>query len=217
MVQHALDRGYEVVGVCREKSVDKLDEFKERMTVFPGATNDREVIRQAVAGCDGVLTVLVPWGVKQYSTGTAQAVLDHAPPGARLVFSCGWHITRDGKDVYSRKFRLLVSLFGRVAKLARFADLEDQVEACRRVFESDTRWTVVRGSDLEEGESQGLPVWSRHVGDPILESNLTRRVDFALFMVEALTNDELIQEAPAIVGRQTPSALAHAGEAGLDG
>jgi hypothetical protein len=84
------------------------------------------------------------------------------------------------------------------------------VEACRRVFASDTRWTVVRGSDLEEGESQGLPVWSRHVGDPILESNLMRRVDFALFMVEALENDDLVQEAPAIVGRQTPSALAHA-------
>jgi hypothetical protein len=54
---------------------------------------------------------------------------------------------------------------------------------------------------LEEGESQGLPAWSRHVGDPILESNLTRRVDFALFMVEAFENDELIHEAPAIVGR----------------
>ncbi len=69
----------------------------------------------------------------------------------------------------------------------------------------------MRGSDLEEGESQGLPVWSRHVGDPILVSNRTRRIDFALFMVEALENDELIQEAPAIVGRETPSALAYAG------
>ena len=66
---------------------------------------------------------------------------------------------------------------------------------------------------LEEGESQGLPVWSRHVGDPILESNLTRRVDFALFMVEAFENDELVHEAPAIVGRQSPSALAHAASA----
>ncbi len=28
MVQHALDRGYEVVGVCREQSVGKLDAFK---------------------------------------------------------------------------------------------------------------------------------------------------------------------------------------------
>jgi hypothetical protein len=210
MVQHALDRGYQVVGVCREQSVGKLDAFKGRITVIPGATNDREVIRRAVAGCDGVLTVLVPWGVHQYSTGTAQAVLDYAPPGARLVFSCGWHITRDGKDVYTRKLKAFVKVFGGLARLARYADLDDHVEACRRVSASDTLWTVVRGSDLEEGESQGLPVWSRHVGDPILESNITRRVDFALFMVEALKNDELIHEAPAIVGCQTPSALAHA-------
>jgi hypothetical protein len=209
MVQHALDRGYEVAGVCREESVGKLDGFMGRMTVLAGATNDPEVIKRAVAGCDGVLVVLVPRGVHGYATGTAQAVLDHAPPGARLVFSCGWHITRDGQDVYSWKLKALVNVAGPLARLARFADLDDQVEACRRVFASDTRWTVVRGSDLEEGDSQGLPVWSRHVGDPILKSNRTRRVDFALFMVEALQNDELIHEAPAIVGRQTPSALAH--------
>ena len=210
MLRHALDRGHEVVCVCRAQSVGKLDDFKGRVTVVPGATNDREVIRKAVAACDGVLTVLVPWGVQQYSTGTAQAVLDYARPGARLIFSCGWHITRDGRDVYSWKLRALVPVFRVLARLTRLADLDDQVEACRRIFASDTRWTVVRGSDLEEGESQGLPVWSRHVGDPILESNITRRIDFALFMVAALENDELIQEAPAIVGCKTPSALAHA-------
>jgi hypothetical protein len=210
MVQHALDRSYEVVGVCRKKSVKKLDRFDGRITVVPGATNDPEVIQRAVAGCDAVLVVLVPWGVRQYSSGTVQAVLDHAEPGARLVFSCGWHITRDGRDQYSRKFLWMVKVFGWVAKLLRAAELDDQVEACRRVFASDTRWTVVRGSGLEEGESQGVPVWSRHVGDPILQSDRTRRVDFALFMVEALQNDELIHEAPAIVGCQTPSALAHA-------
>jgi hypothetical protein len=63
---------------------------------------------------------------------------------------------------------------------------------------------VVRGSDLEEGDSQGLPVWSRHVGDPILAGNLTRRVDFARFMVQALTDDELIHEAPAISHATAP-------------
>jgi NAD(P)-dependent dehydrogenase (short-subunit alcohol dehydrogenase family) len=210
MVQHALDRGHEVVGVCRARSVDKLAAFGDRITIVPGATNDRDVIRRAVAGCDGVLTVLVPWGVQQYATGTAQAVLDCAAPNARLVFSCGWHITRDGKDVYSRSLRWTVAIFGRVARWLRFADLDDQVEACRRIFASDTRWTVVRGSDLEQGDSEGLPVWSRHVGDAILASNRTRRIDFALFMVAALENDELIREAPAIVGCRTPSALAHA-------
>ena len=207
MVQHALDRNYEVIGVCRKQSVDKLDAFKDRITIIPGATNDTEVIRKAVAGCDGVLTVLVPWGVNDYASGTAQAVLDHAPANARMIFSCGWHITKDGQDVYSWQFKAMLSVIGWLARLVRVFDLNDQVEACRRIFSSDTRWTVVRGSDLEEGESQGLPVWSRHVGDPILESNLTRRVDFALFMVEALDDDGLIQEAPAIVGCESPSAL----------
>src|SRR5512137_1253893 len=142
MVQHALDRGYEVVGVCRERSVGKLDSFKGRITVIPGATNDREVIKEAVAGCDGVLTVLVPWGFHRYSSGTAQAVLDFARPGARLVFSCGWHITKDGRDEYSRSFKAILKAATWFGRLIRAVDIDDQVEACRRIFESDTLWTV---------------------------------------------------------------------------
>ncbi|RZQ65657.1 NAD(P)-dependent oxidoreductase [Amycolatopsis suaedae] len=208
LVGHSLDRGYEVVGVCRERSVGKLAAVADRITIVPGPTNDAGVIREAVAGCDGVLTVLVPWGVQQYSSGTAQAVLDHAEPGARLVFSCGWHISRDGRDRYSWRFRTALRLATWAGRVVRAVEIDDQVEACRRIFASDRRWTVVRGSDLEEGESQGLPVWSRHVGDPILASNLTRRTDFALFMVHALTDDTLVGEAPAIVGRLSPSARA---------
>ena len=217
MIQHALDRGYDVVGVCRPESVHKLARFEGRIEVIPGRTDDREVIRRAVRGCDGVLTVLVPWGVQHYASGTAQAVLDHAEPNARLVFSCGWHITRDGKDVYSKKLLWFVKVFGWLGRLTRMADLSDQVEACDRIFASDTRWTVVRGSDLEEGESQGLPAWSRHVGDPILRSNLTRRIDFALFMVAALENDALVHEAPAIVGCHTESARRHGTQPAIAG
>lgn len=209
MIQHLLDRGHEVVGVCRLESVGKLARFADRMTIHPGKTNDRAVIQRAVAGCDGVLVVLAPWGIQQYSSGTAQAVMDFAEPGARLVFSCGWHISRDGADRYSWFFRAFVALFSFLGRVTRFAELDDQVEACRRIFASDTRWTVVRGSDLEEGASEGLPVWSRHVGDPILASNRTRRVDFALFMVAALEDESLVRECPAIVSSKCASALAH--------
>jgi uncharacterized protein YbjT (DUF2867 family) len=201
MVQHLLDQGVEVVGVCRPESVGKLARFGDRVTVIPARTDDRAAVGRAVAGCDGVLTVLVPWGVHGYATGTARAVLDQAEPGARLVFSCGWHITRDGLDRYGLWLRILVSVFGPVARLFRFADLDDQVRACDAVFASDTAWTVVRGSDLAEGPSEGLPVWARHVGDPALARNLTKRVDYALFMVHALTEPTLVREAPAISGR----------------
>ena len=100
MVRHTLDHGYEVVGVCREQSIAKLDEFANRIELHGGATDDREVIEKAVAGCDGVLVVLVPWGMNHYASGTAQAVLDLAPRDARLVFSAGWWPSRDGHDVF---------------------------------------------------------------------------------------------------------------------
>lgn len=209
MIQHALDKGYSVVGVCRPQSVHKLEHVKNQIHIVPGMTNDREVIEKAVAGCNAVLTVLAPWGVQQYSTGTAQAVLDYAQPEARLIFSCGWHISRDGKDVYRWQLKTFEKVFGFLAKVFRLADLSDQVEACKRIFASSTRWTVVRGSDLEEGEGQGLPIWREHVGDPALKSNRTRRTDFAFFMVAAIENDNLIQQAPAIVGCQSASALAY--------
>ena len=82
MIRHHLDRGYEVVGVCREKSVPKLDDLKGRIELVPGDTNDGSVIERAVKGCNGVLTVLVPWGRKRYASGTARAVLDYARPAA---------------------------------------------------------------------------------------------------------------------------------------
>ncbi|WP_206188954.1 hypothetical protein [Streptomyces hirsutus] len=138
-------------------------------------------------------------------------MLDLAPAGARLVFSCDRHITRDGKDVYALELRAFVAVFGVLAGPARFADPRDRAEACCRVFVGYTCWTVVRGSGPEEGESRGPPAWSRHVGDPVLADDITRRVDFALFRAEAITDDEPVHEAPAIVGCRTPVARAHAG------
>ncbi|SFB13337.1 NAD(P)H-binding [Poseidonocella pacifica] len=208
MIEHALARGYEVTGVCRPESVGKLARFADRITVHPGRTDDRAVIKAATRGCDGVLVVLAPWGVQDYASGTARAVLDLAPPKARLVFSCGWHISRDSRDRYGWKIRVIVGFGTPILRALRVADLDDQVRATNLVFASDRDWTVVRGSDLEEGPSEGLPVWARHVGDPILASNLTRRTDFALFMVVALTDPALIREAPAITGRNGLSARA---------
>lgn len=211
MIGHALERGYEVQGVCRPESVAKLARWGDRIRVFPGRTDDRKVVAKALQGCDGALTVLVPWGVRGYATGTAKAVLDLANPGARVIFSCGWHISRDGLDRYPFSLRLQMRIIPPIVKLFRIADIGDQERAVAAVFASDRDWTVVRGSDLEEGPSEGLPVWSTHVGDPVLASNRTRRTDFALFMVAALTDPSLIRQAPAIVSRAAASARAAPG------
>lgn len=210
MIEHALAAGYEVSAVCREQSLPKLTRFVGRIQLHGAATDDANAIRRASAGCDAVLTVLVPWGVQRYASGTAKAVLEQAPTQARLIFSCGWHISRDGKDRYSWKLKAMVAFFGTVARWLRVVELDDQVRAAELIFNSDRRWTLVRGSDLDEGPSEGLPIWSQHVGDAALSSNRTRRIDFAHFMVDAINNDELIQQAPAICSCKSESALVYA-------
>ncbi|WP_420843415.1 NAD(P)H-binding protein [Mariprofundus ferrooxydans] len=169
MVQHALDRGYEIVGVCREQSVPKLADFEGRITIIPGATNDREVIKRAVSGCDGVLTVLAPWGVQQYSSGTAQAVMDFAEPGARLIFSCGWHISRDGKDVYSWKLKALVRAS---SKTSIYHPVEASAKrGCMPVKRSPTPSSslsmplshVVQASMMADGRKKGSKNLSRAI------------------------------------------------------
>lgn len=212
MTAHALDRGYRVTGVCRPESVGKLSRFKDYITVVPGDTSDPDVIGSAIKGCDGVLTVLVPWGTDGMATRTALTVLERTDPGARLIFSAGWHIRRDEHDRYPLRDRLTTWAFGRLARLTGMADINDHVRAARLIFASDRDWTLVRTSDLEDGDSEGLPVWAPHVGDPVLQSNRTRRTDFALFMVNALTDDSLIHQAPALVSRA--SASVHAGHSG---
>src|SRR2546422_6618659 len=88
LVKECLERGYKVVGLCRPVSVQKLDEFGDRITIVPGFSSDREIIRQAVKGCDGVITIIVAPGSRSstYATDTVRNVLVEASD-ARLVFS----------------------------------------------------------------------------------------------------------------------------------
>ena len=76
------------------------------------------------------------------------------------LFPCGWHISRDGQDRYSLRQRFIYGLFTFIGWATRMADISDQLRATEMIFGSDTAWTVVRGSALEEGESEGLPTWS---------------------------------------------------------
>jgi len=151
MVQQALDRGYEVVGVCRERSVSNLWRSKAHHSHSRCGQTDRQVIQQAVAGCDGC-SPAGPVGGSPVRDGNGQAVLDYARPKARLIFSCGWHITRDGQDVYPQ------SLKGREARrwlrrLTHIVDIDDQLEAWRRIFARDTRWMSLRGATSKRRES----------------------------------------------------------------
>ena len=160
-----------MVGVCREQSVGKLEGFKGRITVVPGATDDAGVHQESSRGmrrCAGSTRAAGrPRILDGNGAGCSRLRASGRPP--RVLVGVAHQPRRPGRLLVEAQSAREVRRLGRARHSLR--DLNDQVEACRRVFASDTRWTLVRGSDLEEGESQGLPVWSRHVGDPILASN----------------------------------------------
>jgi hypothetical protein len=85
MVQHALNRGYEVIAVCREESVGTLDGFKGRITIVPGANRRPRGHQARGPGCDGVLVVLVPRGVHGYALATRSFCAGWCRPSWDLV------------------------------------------------------------------------------------------------------------------------------------
>lgn len=198
LIEESLLQGYRVTAICRPQSIAKLWLWEGIIDIIPSYSDDQEILAKVLADVDVVLTVMVCWGMKGYATNTVEAVLKGAPETARLIFSSGWHISRDGLDKYPLSLHCFVRVFGAVARCLRIADIRDQERAARRIFESDRPWTLVRASDLEEGESEGMPVWAEHVGDVRIQHNRLRRMDFAKFMVAAINDKALLQKAPAI-------------------
>ena len=81
--------------------------------------------------------------------------------------------------------------------------------ACRRVFASDTRWTVVRGATSRRARARACPCGAGTSATPSSRATSPAAWTLPCSWWSPPTN-ELVHEAPAIVGRQTPSALAHA-------
>jgi hypothetical protein len=198
LVQECLARSYEVVGVCRESSVPKLGRLADKIVVVPGYTSDREVVREAVHQCDGVLAIIIaPGRNSTYATDTVKAVLAEAPD-ARLVFS-GSDAASEIRAGETRPFvnRCELVLGGKIAWLFNLANVSDMLAATELIYASPTRWTVVRGPWLKQGESQGMPV-AGSLGDSTVAAKEVRRIDFAKFMVAALDDDSLVHQAPVI-------------------
>lgn len=51
MAQHCLAKCYDVTGLCRPESAEKLWSFADGITLMTGDTSDPATIARAVAGC----------------------------------------------------------------------------------------------------------------------------------------------------------------------
>ncbi len=92
-VRETLKRGYEVVAVCRESSVARLDEFAdhEGFTLMKApVVSDEATLTGALAGCDAVVAVLIT--VRQLkATGLVMSLAKATAANGvkRMVFTAG--------------------------------------------------------------------------------------------------------------------------------
>ena len=100
-----------------------------RMTIVPGATDDPEVIKRAVAGCDGSPRCAGSARSARVLDGhRAGSARSRASRGAtRVLLRLAHHPRRQGRVLAEAQGHREVRR--PLARLTRFADLDDQVEA----------------------------------------------------------------------------------------
>ena len=155
LVRELLNRGYQVVAVCRHSSVEKLDEFTDRdgFTVMTAsAVADEVTLIQALAGCDAVVAVLIAVRcLKATELVTSLAKATAANGVKRLLFTAG-EVTavREEGEVYTLRQRFMLALIPIIMRLTPYS-VTDMLKASVMVSQQpDWEWTIVCAPTLRD-------------------------------------------------------------------
>ena len=191
-VRQALERGYETVGVCRDSSVGKLDEFTscdEFTSMSAPVVSNEHMLTQALAGCDAV--VAVPISVRRLKATelvTALAKATAANGVKRLVFTAGEvTVAPEADEVPTLRQRLMLPGFMFVTWFTPYS-LSDMRKASALIkLQAEWEWTIVRAPTLTDTPPVGYrfcklsEVTSKHV---------LSREDYAACLLDCFTEPD---------------------------
>ena len=189
-VSRLLDGGHVVSAFVRD--AQRVQASHDRLDVVTGDVFDAEAVQNAVQGQDAALIVI---GVRDkadreslVSAGVANIVpaLERAGVG-RVAF-----LSIMGVGQSRRNLGVMRHVLPRVLKDA-FAHREIAEDAVRR---SGLEWVIVRAVRLVDGPATGR----YRAGEDVRVGMFTRisRADVAEFMVDQLTRDRFLRQAPSI-------------------
>lgn len=202
LLAQALAAGHDVHALARAPS--KLPAGHPRLTVVHGNVKDASAVRQTVAGTDAVLSTLGATDrhdpdVRRVGTANILAAM-HEHGIRRLVVMGGFHLDFPGDpDNVGRKLIVpIIKLMGIV--------VEDTTAMSAAIQASDLDWTVVRAPRVVASKRTApartgtfkLGPWSK-----VSKANVAR------FMLDCLTEDATIRQAPMICNRARPVGAIH--------
>lgn len=189
LVEKALSKGHIVTAFVRDAS--KLGTTHDKMKIVTGNALDPAQVEDAVRGSDAVLSTLGPKGkpavmAAQSTQNIVDAMEKHGVKRLVLVSVAGIAVPQD-----NRKKNLIDGLLKLLLKDV-FLDRENQIAVLNA---STVEWVAVRVPRLTDEPAKGSV--RAFFGSPNPSFKVTR-ADLADFMLEQLTSDQWLRQAPIL-------------------
>ncbi|MFC1595563.1 NAD(P)-dependent oxidoreductase [Gemmatimonadota bacterium] len=192
LVSDSLNRGYEVVAVCRDESVGKLDEFTANngFTVISApVVSDDVILNQALVGCDAVITMLITARrLKATALVMSLARAASANNVNRLIFTAGemTAVPEEGENITLRQ-RIMITVIPPLMWLTPYS-MSDMLKSSELINQQpDWDWTIVRAPTLRDTPPVGYRFCS--ISEVTSKHSLSRD-DYAACMLDSLAEPE---------------------------
>lgn len=195
LIKQALAAGNQVVAFARNPS--KIDVTHEHLTIVQGQLTDTAAIERAVRASDAVISVLGsnPRKAKKrkpLTQGMRNILAAMQVTGVRRLIIASTPSASDPKDMPDFKFKLLAG----VLKFLKRPAYEEVVGVARLVRESDTDWTILRVSTLNNNPGSGK-IRAGYLGGVQAGTNISR-ADLAAFMLAQVQDRTYLHQAPVL-------------------
>jgi putative NADH-flavin reductase len=195
LIEQALAAGNQVVAFARNPL--KIGASHERLTIVQGELTDTPAVERAVGGADAVISVLGPRpqediNSKPLTQGMQNILAAMQKTNVRRIIISSTPSASDPNDLPDFKFKVLVAIVKSVMRPA----YEEIVNVARIVRKSDTDWTIVRVSLLNNNPGSGR-IRAGYLGKKQVGTNISR-ADLAAFMLKHVQDTTYLRQAPAI-------------------
>jgi putative NADH-flavin reductase len=204
LVREALNRGREVVAVCRHSSAGKLNEFAGRHgfnAVTPNVVSDSEALTRALDGCDAVVAVLIT--VRQLKATDLVKSLARATAATRvkrLMFTAGEiSVVREPGETYTLRQRLMLAYYTPLAWLLGYSLTDMRKASVALKQQTDWEWTIIRAPTL----SDVPPVGYRFCRlSDITAAHVLSREDYAACLLDSIDVPDHHRRSLAVVAAE---------------
>jgi len=201
LVGESLRHGYQVVAMCRESSVGRLEEFADHQgikMVSAPVVSDKATLARALVGCDAVVGVMISVGRLKATDLVASLSLAAEANGVRrMVFTAGEVTAKpENHETLTLRQRIMLTVLPPITWFTPYS-MGDMLKASALVRQQpDWAWTIVRAPTLVDTQPVGYRLCRI---SEITSAHTLSREDYAACLIDSLNNSDHHRRTLAVV------------------